>query len=357
MAADWFDRLRTTLDSLGHRTWAWPAGHGRLLVSEYGARLLACELPPAADNIFWHNTALESADTAPQVLAAAGGSIGGDRLWIAPEISFMWPDLQLARQDSISTYNLPAAMDPAAWKLRQEGPAHALFATTMRLQDHRFKRSLAIEATRQFSIIDRPAGIPDDLPCLSFAIANQITLTQADPGAVAGGWDLLQVPPTGTLICPTVTPVPSPRSYFNPFGPRHVQSSPHAVRFLIDGRRRIKMGLLAEQTTGRMAYYRALAQGQSSLIVRIFAPQPGEPYADLPLDTTELLGGDTLQAYNDDGSFGGFGEMEYHDPALIAGKGPQQRRGACVTHILAGPDEAVRLAGHTLLGVPIEPIA
>ncbi|NJL31318.1 MAG: hypothetical protein HC898_06630 [Phycisphaerales bacterium] len=32
--------------------------------------------------------------------------------------------------------------------------------------------------------------------------------------------------------------------------------------------------------------------------------------------------GDCVQAYNDDGTFGGFGEMEYHDPAIVAGRQP-----------------------------------
>ncbi|MEO0586619.1 MAG: hypothetical protein AAF078_03175, partial [Planctomycetota bacterium] len=155
-----------------------------------------------------------------------------------------------------------------------------------------------------------------------------------------------------------------PRSYYEPFGDRHVAVEGDCVRFLIDGKRRTKMGLLPEHTTGRMGYYRPLGDGRSSLIFRAFAALPGEPYCDLPVDHPahdaaaagedhpEMFRGDGLQAYNDDGdAFPGtsFGEMEYHDPCVIAGRGPTSRTGSCVTHVMAGPDEAVRAVGRELL--------
>jgi hypothetical protein len=147
-------------------------------------------------------------------------------------------------------------------------------------------------------------------------------------------------------------------SYYDPFGPRHVLADGRRLRFLIDGRRRIKMGLRAQWTTGRMACYRSITDGRAILIVRIFNPQPGEPYADVPrsADITTRTGGDCLQAYNDDGTFGGFGEMEHHDPAVIVGSGPTQRGGGFVTHVFTGPDRAVRAAGEALLGVEVSPI-
>ena len=115
------------------------------------------------------------------------------------------------------------------------------------------------------------------------------------------------------------------------------------------------MGLLPTQTTGSMAYYQQHVN-ISSLIIRIFNTLPGEPYCDLPRSSDELLGGDTLQAYNDDETHGRFGEMEYHDPALIVGQSCKSRQSTNITHVLVGPDEQIKQIGKQLMGVTIEPI-
>ncbi|MEX0655265.1 MAG: DUF6786 family protein [Phycisphaeraceae bacterium] len=362
--ADWIERIRVALADNHLELRSFTAGSGQLLVLDHGARVLGCALPGVEGNLFWHNRAMEVGSDAGTVLNEAGGSIGGDRLWIAPENGYMWPDLEAARTDPQGTYRLPPQMDPSEWGAIEEGPDRVVLGTTMSLTDNRTQRDIALNLSREITIIDRPVGVPESLACASFAIRNDLSLIEGDPDAVAGTWDILQVVPTGTLICPTVAPVEGgPRSYYDPFGDKHVQVDERCVRFLIDAGRRIKMGLRAEQTTGRMGYYRALGGGQSSLIVRIFLPQPGEAYIDLPRSTDELFGGDALQAYNDDGSAvdgepaASFGEMEYHDPAVVVGAGPMLRTGTSVTHVIAGPDAAVRQAGRLLLGVDVQPIA
>ena len=161
------------------------------------------------------------------------------------------------------------------------------------------------------------------------------------------------VPPAGTLVCPTTRRV-LPRSYYEPFGDKHVVVDDTSVRFTVDAAHRIKMGLRPEHTTGRMGYYRPLAGGESSLIVRVFPVYPGELYVDIPRDHPhdQRSGGDALQAYNDDLTYGPFGEMEFVAPAVMVG-GCTARHTACVTHALVGPDAAVREAGAALLGVSI----
>ena len=52
----------------------------------------------------------------------------------------------------------------------------------------------------------------------------------AEPKAQADGQLNLQIPPKGTLVCPTVTPIESPRCYFEPFDAEHVKVDKQAVR-------------------------------------------------------------------------------------------------------------------------------
>lgn len=343
----WFERLRDCALAADSAARVWDTPHGRLLVTRRAARVLACQMPGIDDNLFFHQPDLERDDRA-DALFAGGGGLGGDRLWIAPEIGFIFFDLPKARKDPVSHAKLPAAMDPAQWQVAADGPGHLRLETAMNLRDDRTDKSLTLHVARQFDLIDAPADLPRKLASLSFSIRNDLSIVNGDQGVVAGAWDLLQLPPTGWLVCPTVSPVKKPRSYYNPFGPKHVKCDKSAVRFLIDGKRRIKMGIAPAQTTGRMGYYRKAGK-LSTLIVRWFAPLPGTPYVDLPRSSNAFFGGDALQAYNDDG--GGFGEMEYHDPAVVVGNTPASRSGACVTHVLAGPDAQIRAAADLLLGV------
>jgi len=360
---DWYDRIVAALDARQLKHVTLQAGSGRLLVTEHGGRVLACAMPGVEGNLFYHPPFMEDAESRQPIA-------GGDRLWIAPEVGWFWPSLDEARRDPKTTAHTPGSIDPGYFGITDQAQGYVLMDNRVDVTDCRDGKSLALYATRAVRVIDAPAGLPDGVACSSFAITNSLSFADdtSDAGAVAGCWDILQVPVTGTLICPTTRDV-EPTSYYEPFGDRHVvvdQASANGgrVRFLIDGDRRIKMGLPAAATTGRMGYYRDLGEGNASLIVRVFAPLPGEPYCDIPRDApdNQRLGGDALQAYNDDGdAFPGppdstFGEMEYHDPALVAGQAPAARTGACVTHVLVGPHNNIKHAGWELIGAGIEPI-
>jgi len=375
----WFNDLQRKLQEQGQRPHVLHEGNAKLLVVEHGARLMAVEMPGVDHNLIFHTDATDD-----------GMITGGDRLWLAPEAAYFWPSLDDALRDPRGTQVAPPAIDPGDYHLIDNEPPLTLWNQAT-LKDTRNGHTLNVNVQRHFGLTGNVVDHPDVEDC-SFIIRNGVSFAfkssvspdgeddgtqeiDADMGTVVGCWDLLQLPPVGTLICPTTTRV-GPKCYYDPFGDRHVVAVDDCVKFLIDGKRFIKMGVAPEHTTGRMGYYRALGGGKSSLIVRVFSPLPGEPYCDLPRDHPAhaaavqsdvhpgQYAGDALQAYNDDGaSFPGtsFGEMEYHDPCLIApgptpGAAPLSRTGMSVTHVLVGPDAAVREAGRELLGVAVEPI-
>lgn len=313
------------------------AGDGRLVVAQHGARILNCQVDGLDENLFYDG----------------GDGTDGDRLWIAPEVAYYWPSLEDARRDPVGTAATPPEIDPGDYQVGGAWPGGLHLHQACELTDARDGKSIALEITRVVAAIANPDGLPDGVKCVSFSITNDIAVTGGDAGAVAAAWDVLQVPPTGTLTCPTTRRV-EPRSYYDPFGDKHVRSDDHAVRFLIDAKHRAKMGIRPEDTLGRMGYYRQHPGGTSSLIVRIFPVFPGEQYVDIPRDhpADQRTGGDALQAYNDDQTFGHFGEMEFVAPAVVVG-GCESRSSTCVTHALVGPDDAVRAAGRALLGVEI----
>ncbi|MEX0776146.1 MAG: DUF6786 family protein [Phycisphaeraceae bacterium] len=357
----WLSNLQQSFKSHNFDHRVWDAGAGKLLVTVDGARIIGCAMPSVEGNLFWHPPELERGEL--------DSVAGGDRLWVAPEAGFIFTDIKKARRDPVNHAKVPDCMDPGDWRIVEDGPGHLRLTTEMAMTDHRTGKKVNLRIARQFDVIDRPpAPLPKRIKCLSFTIRNELTMLDCDHGTIANVWDLLQLPATGWLICPTLGRVDKPHSYYESFGPKHVKSDSSAVRFLIDGKRRIKMGLTPMQTTGRMGYYRVPdawprtdqrrrgAGKHSTLIFRMFMPIPGQPYADVPLKSDAMIGEDCLQSYNDDGTYAsgsGFGEMEHHDPALVAGQEPTSRVGVSVTHVLAGHDADIRAAGKMLLGVRV----
>lgn len=341
---------RLTDEKQGGRVLA--RGGTRLVLCERGARVMALDGGPLADGSPWPEGLFFLTDD------GQGHLTGGDRFWLGPEVGWFWPSLEAAREDPARHAAIPAQIDPGAWGLGEADAASATLHTTISLEDARDHKKLRLQAERSIRLLAAPAGLPDDVACVAYAIDHRLTAAGGEAGAVASSWSIAQVPPGGTLVCPTVRPLSVPddvTSYYDPFGEDHVRAGDGAVRFVIDAARRIKMGLKAEDTTGRMGYFRRLADGRASVLLRFFPALPGEHYCDVPRSAHADVrsGGDCLQAYNDDLTFGRFGEMEHHDPAVEVG-GVESQSHTSTMLAVAGPEASVRRVAHRLLGVPVD---
>lgn len=343
--SDWFSVLESSLTTSRCATRCLQVGAGRLLVTIYAARVLGCELPGVSGNLFYHNPQLEDPHTVAAPLKAASGNIGGDRLWIAPEIAYMWPSTADARRDPFGTSRMLPQLDPADWHVEHESTTAIHLRTAMTITDQRTRQNISLALKRKLEVIDDAGKFPSSIKSLSFSLTSELTVTGGDHGALACTWDLLQIPPCGTLVIPTHGQVSSPRSYYNPWGSL-LQSASDRINFTVTGQGSNKFGLSPTQTTGRMAYLRQVGD-VTTLIFRSFEPQPSEPYIDVPITSDERFGGDALQVFNGYN----FGEMEVQDPGLIAGQAPTSRTNRYVTHVLAGPDKDIREVGRQLLGI------
>lgn len=352
--AVWLDRLQASLAESNCPVHRIASGSGELAVTAHAARIVACSLAGVEENLFFHDRGLENPALAPDQLAKAGALIGGDRLWIAPEVAYMWPDLAQSRVDPFGTYDLPAEMDPGQWAVLAEGDGWIELSADMNLVDHRNGARVSLQALRLIAASPLPADWPADLPAIAFTHRHQLNILEGDDQAWVGIWHLLQMPVGGTLICPTTRPTTfPPQDYYSPFRSQDITVTDQAVHFHALGDSIIKMGLPAEAITGRMAYLRPLADGRLSAIVRGFLPQPGAPYIDVPRSFDSTLGGDALQAFCSDQGDAGFTEMEYHEPGLNLASGLRQTHGGCWTLATAGPPRLVSQQIQQLLGVPV----
>ena len=142
-----------------------------------------------------------------------------------------------------------------------------------------------------------------------------VTLTDTEPNSILSeSWSLAQLNPGGVLWIPATADV-EVTDYYEPIDDEHLQRVPGLLRINISARRQFKIGIQAAQVFGRMAYANRLDDGRAYLVIRGFHNNPSAAYLEEP---AHLVGrsGHAIHVYNDDGMFGGFGEMECQGQAI-----------------------------------------
>ncbi len=293
----------------------WQSSAGRLTLLPERGRMLQAEV--GGHSAFWVNP--NPGDT---------WNVGGDRLWCAPESDWNWKTLG---PFDFTQYEVPAAMDPGEWKITEESEDRCTMEMLARLRHQHRATDVTVRVTRSFERF--AATTPQTL---AFRTENLLEIVGGTPGQWVGIWGLIQLPAGGWLQVATHGHAAF-RDYFSPTPAHHWQQQENAVVFHLTGDCQFKAGFLPENVTGRLTYDRAVSCGRLR-IERQAAILPWRHYADRPLGATNPQGattpqGDAIQLYNDGGEFGGFGEMEYHTPALQVGNGPQVLTDSILTTI------------------------
>ncbi len=164
-------------------------------------------------------------------------------------------------------------------------------------------------------------------------------------------WSLIQLNPGGVLLIPA-----SPRveysDYYEPIDESLQTIYPDHVRLKITGDRRYKVGYRAAQVFGRLGYYNQLEDGRAYLAVRNFFNNPTVPYGEEPAGAPGRQG-HSIHVYNDDGNFGGFGEMEVNGQTIGGETGNSSVTDHLVLWFYVGAEEQVKEVAVHLLGVEV----
>jgi len=207
----------------------------------------------------------------------------------------------------------------------------------------------------------RPAADPlrkhdcyDDLvKDILFAGYEQVvTLSEAElDGIVTEVWSLIQVNPGGVLLIPA-TPRVEYSDYYEPIDETLQTIYPNHVRLKVTGDRRYKVGFKAAQVFGRLGYYHHLEDGRAYLAVRNFFNNPSVPYAEEPAHAPGRQG-HSIHVYNDDGGFGGFGELEVNGQTIGGETGNSTVTDQLLLWLYVGSTEQVKEIAVHLLGIEI----
>ncbi len=313
-------QLVTTLKAVGKPTEIFETADGtRLLILQYGGRILGMFAPGNDENFLWTNSVLNSAESARAYYASGDWqNSGGDRTWLAPEVDFFFPKYP---DIDIAGYWQPRGLDPGNYELAKTGHGVKL-ANRLSIEGFRSKKKAQLEITKSVAAAPNPlrydAAIRDGaVEYAGHTLLTSLRILDSNPGnaPLVGLWSLTQMPHQGELLIPTYSRS-EPRIYFGLVDAPadELTVSDRLIRFKMRAAGEHKIGVHALATTGRIGYIYS-AGGTHGLLIRNFSVNPSGEYADVPWTEPDDKGYST-QACSVNSRWGMFSEMEYHVPAI-----------------------------------------
>ena len=148
---------------------------------------------------------------------------------------------------------------------------------------------------------------------VSWTTVDSLTLEDGTPSQGINLWRILQVPVGGQVYVASS----NTGCYRLHFGDKagFVKAGVGRLEAEITGDLMYKIGMSQQGVKNLIAYARTLSDDSMLVIARWFEVPANAVYLDTPMDEPGTAG-DVIQIYNDNGFFGGFGELEIHSSGL-----------------------------------------
>lgn len=328
----------------------------RIVITQRGGRIFGPFMgDDSAESLNWISAALSSPDAFSDFRAAEQWNMGGDRVWIAPEIQYFIQD----RNDLTGSYHLPPAVDPGQYTLTVASDHGIALEQNLTLEAHNLATGTKQLSVERFisAVADPLREIQFDRSGLSyFGYQQKVTLTELNTHPIRSeSWVLNQLNPGGTLIIPFTHDVLA-AEYFGSVADdaktvNHAGGAKH-LSIAITGDRQYKIGYKAVCMTGRFAYLNHLSDGRASVLVRQFSNNPSATYTEEP-PVQPNENGFSVHVYNDGGALGGFGEMESNGQAMGGNTGLSTVTDTFLLWAYVGDVAAIHRVIALLLGVEL----
>lgn len=325
-----------------------------LIIPQRGARILGPFLSSNSESIFWLNRAFAHPDSFNQFLNSGDWNLGGERVWIAPEIQYLVRD----RSDFWGTIRVPEPMDPGNYILDQLDPNQRRLVQSLTLPAYNLASG---EKELQLERLIRPAADPlrylsnyqtlvDGLIFAGYEHIISLSETRLDD-KMSESWTLIQLNPGGRLLIPA-SPHVEYSDYYEPINSTFQSIHPNHISLRITGDRQYKVGYKAAHVFGRLGYFNQFNADRAYLIVRNFFNNPSAPYLEERASWPDQRG-HSIHIYNDDGALGGFGELECNGQAIGGGTGRSSATDQFVLWLYVGAADKVRNLIPHLLGIEL----
>lgn len=337
---------RARLDGMGmhYRTLDLKNGY-TALVTQYGGRLIGPFKGEEGESILWLNKVFLDEAAFRRFVEGRAWNLGGERLWINPELKFFCQTPETFDQ----TYTVQPQLDPGAYELRQSGGGVALSQDVMlSVLETGEKKSFHIDR-RYF-----PAANPLAFTPLRDAAIDYCGFTQdirlrddSDFPLALEPWTLTQINPEGRVVTPFFGDFDFV-DYYDPAGACQQVRDGYA-ELMITGRHKYKVAYRSAQTCGRMGFVKRTGGGWH-LMVRNYYNDPSIPYLSEPWGN---LGdrGCSAYYYNDHGQEDGFAEFEHSGTAIGAQTGRTESTSTSSLWFFFGTQEEIARVMKLLLGI------
>jgi hypothetical protein len=327
----------------------------RIIVSQRGGRILGPFAGGNLESIFWMNEAFSAKEKFSQFLESGDWNLGGDRIWIAPELQYNVKD----RQDFFGSYALPEQVDPGNYSLEKLPGDCFLLEQKMSLPVYGSAKKGPKELTirRTVSAAEDPLRELNAYEELSRGVAyagyeHKITLAEKkNDGLLSEAWDLSQINPGGNVYV-SLLPGSGYTDYYRPIDEEYQQMHHGYARLKIDGTRQYKVAYKAISFLGRVGYHNAFADGQDYFLVRNFYSNPSAAYTKEPAQSPGCKG-HPLHIYNDDNTYGGFAEIECSGQALGGDTGRTASEDRMLTWLYIGESDKIERIARATMGVDL----
>ena len=329
-------------------------GEAVIVVSEYGGRILGPFPSKSEASIYWINPIFEDKDAFKEFISAKEWNVGGDRIWIAPEIQYNVPD----RGAFWESYSIPPSVDPGNYQIRMTDGGNCTLSQSMVLEAHNIAsgiKELQLERTigkaaNPIRFLSKEKELMREVTYIGYQHQVNLSETKADD-LMTEIWDLVQLKAEGRMIIPSSSLLEY-IDYFDPMPKDYHRTGANYNEFRITGKQQYKVGLKAAHILGRPSYFSHLPDGRAYLVICNFFNNPSSVYSEEP---PGLVGekGQSIHIYNDDGSFGGFAELECNGQTIGGSTGRSNSSDQLTFWIYIGEEGQVKQIAQHLLGASL----
>ena len=208
-------------------------------------------------------------------------------------------------------------MDPAAYKILKIEKTKVVFETEMNLLFHRVKEYINITIRKNIELCSQPPfKLFNECSYAGYIMKSSLKYSGNGKNNVNPAiWNILQVQGNGKIIIPIKHNI-KPKDFINK-SKYHIKKNTLITE--VKTSTSFKFSIKANNSLGIMLYEN-LNNDPAFIIVRKFSIYDESEYYDVSVDDLNNKGY-VQQVYIDDGKLGGFGEMEYHSPAVSMKKG------------------------------------
>lgn len=342
--------IQNTFDACNMEYEVLEVGEGwHIIITRHGGHVFGPFSSQYPEGVFWTPESIKNPEEYKKLIDSKKWNIGGDRVWIAPEIQFNIKDRSRFRE----TLDTPKTIDPGSFSMERSNDVVTL-RQELDLQSYNTVTGIVhVMSERKIRKALNPLRkLPEcdilmkSVSYCGFEQALELT-AESEADIYAESWDLLQVRPKGTLYLPMYSAVRG-TDHYEPAAD-HEFLAGHGVALRITGDARYKIAYKSAVLTGRFGYLADEKDGESCLIIMNYPNNPSAMYSEEP----PLIEGDTgysVHIYNDDGNSGGFAEMECNLQTIGRPTGLNHSLDRVTKWIYTGKRESLTAIARVLLG-------